>query len=186
MTMDSPHLPRAQHAPSPRPGGVVGTLLVMSVIAVGLMAGLFFAFDVSVMPGLARTGDRVYAEAMQNFNQVIDGSGLFALIFLGALAVTVAVAVVEYRGGRRRVALWAGGAAALYAVALLVTFFVNIPLNNELAAIGDPANAGDLSVVGRFKGLWETTNIMRTLLCTAALGCLAHCLKLYGRSTPAS
>ncbi|MCT2545578.1 MULTISPECIES: hypothetical protein [Streptomyces] len=58
---------------------------------------------------------------------------------------------------------------------------MNIPLNNELAAIGDPARAGELSVVDRFKGVWETTDIMRTLLCAAALGCLAHCLKLHGR-----
>ncbi|MFD7618646.1 DUF1772 domain-containing protein [Streptomyces sp. NPDC059802] len=178
------HVPHASHtpqAPSSRPSRAAGILLVMSVITVGLMAGLFFAFDVSVMPGLARTDDRLYAEAMQNFNQVIDTSGLFVLIFLGALAVTVAVAVIEYRKGRRTVALWAGVAAALYVVALLVTFSVNIPLNNELAAIGDPAKARDLSVVDKFKGVWETTNIMRTLLCTAALGCLAHCLRLQGR-----
>ncbi|WP_331748607.1 DUF1772 domain-containing protein (plasmid) [Streptomyces sp. NBC_00984] len=133
------------------------------------------------MPGLARTDDRLYAEAMQNFNQVIDTSGLFVLIFLGALAVTVAVAVIEYRRGRRTVALWAGVAAVLYVVALLVTFSVNIPLNNELAAIGDPAKARDLSVVDKFKGVWETTNIMRTLLCTAALGCLAYGLRVQGR-----
>ncbi|MEU9319668.1 DUF1772 domain-containing protein [Streptomyces sp. NPDC048295] len=179
MTADPQHMPQA---PSPRPGRAAGILLVMSVIAVGLMAGLFFAFDVSVMPGLARTDDRLYAEAMRNFNQVIDDSGLFALIFLGALAVTVAVAVIEYRKGSRAVALWAGGASALYVVALLVTFTVNIPLNNELATIADPAKASDLSVVDKFKGVWETTNIMRTLLCTAALGCLAHSLKLHGRA----
>ncbi|MER6977677.1 DUF1772 domain-containing protein [Streptomyces carpinensis] len=182
MTTDSHCVPLAPQAPSPRPSRAAGILLVMSVTTVGLMAGVFFAFDVSIMPGLARTDDRVYAEAMRNFNQVIDDSGLFALIFLGALAVTVAVAVLEYRKGRRTVALWAGAAAALYAVALLVTVSVNIPLNNELAAIGDPAKAGDLSVVDKFKEVWETTNIMRTLLCTAALGCLAHCLKLHGRA----
>ncbi|MGW1408235.1 anthrone oxygenase family protein [Streptomyces sp. NPDC002403] len=181
IAADPQHMPLAPQAPSPRPGRAAGILLTMSVIAVGLMAGLFFAFDVSVMPGLARTDDRVYAEAMRNFNQVIDNSGLFAVIFLGALAVTVAVAVIEYRKGSRTVALWAGVAAALYVVALLVTFTVNIPLNNELAAIADPAKASDLSVVGKFKGVWETTNIMRTLLCTAALGCLAHSLKLHGR-----
>ncbi|MET9657222.1 anthrone oxygenase family protein [Streptomyces sp. NPDC006510] len=158
----------------------------MSVIGVGLMAGLFFAFDVSAVPGLARTDDRLYAEAMQNFNKAMDTSGLFVLVFLGALAVTVAVAVIEYRKGRRTVALRAGAAAALHVVALLVTFSVDIPLNNELAAIGDPAKARDLSVVDEFKGIWETTDIMRTLLCSAALGCLAHCLKLHGRGTPVS
>ncbi|MDK0524680.1 anthrone oxygenase family protein [Streptomyces sp. ML-6] len=180
-----PGAPLPPQTPPVRPGRAAGILLMASVIAVGLMAGLFFAYDVSVMPGLARTDDRVYAEAMQNFNEVIDTSGLFVLVFLGALAVTVAVAVLEYRKGHRKVALWAGVAAGLYVVALLVTFSVNIPLNNELAAIGNPVKAGDLSVVDKFKGTWEATNIMRTLLCTAALGCLAHSLKLHGRATPA-
>ncbi|MFF8716702.1 DUF1772 domain-containing protein [Streptomyces sp. NPDC015184] len=180
-----PGAPLPPQAPPARQGKAAGVLLMLSVITVGLMAGLFFAYDVSVMPGLARTDDPVYAQAMQNFNEVIDTSGLFVLVFLGALAVTVAVAVLEYRKGHRKVALWAGIAAGLYVVALLVTFSVNIPLNNELAAIGNPVKATDLSIVDKFKGTWEATNIMRTLLCTAALGCLAHGLKLHGRATPA-
>ncbi|MFC8914749.1 DUF1772 domain-containing protein [Streptomyces sp. NPDC047821] len=168
-----------------RPGRAAGPLLVASIVTMGLMAGVFFAFDVSVMPGLDRTGDRVYAEAMQNFNQAIDTSGLFVLAFLGALAATTAAAVIEYRAGRRGAALWAGAAAALYVVALLITFTVNIPLNNELAALGDPAKAKDFGVVDRFRGVWEATNIMRTVLCTVAVGCLAHGLKLHGRATSA-
>ncbi len=35
-----------------------GLVLVGATIAMGLMAGLFFAFDVSVMPGLAAGDDR--------------------------------------------------------------------------------------------------------------------------------
>ncbi|MER7674970.1 hypothetical protein ABTY61_41885, partial [Kitasatospora sp. NPDC096128] len=34
------------------PGRAAGPVLVGATIAMGLMAGLFFAFDVSVMPGL--------------------------------------------------------------------------------------------------------------------------------------
>lgn len=187
MTANSPYSPSPTPppaAPPSRTGRAAGPLLLVSLVTMGLMAGVFFAFDVSVMPGLARTDDRVYVEAMQNFNQAIDTSGLFVLAFLGAFAATTAAAVIEYRKGRRSAALWAGIAGGLYLVALLITFTVNIPLNNELAALGDPAKAHDFGVVDEFKGVWESTNIMRTLLCTAALGCLAHCLKLHGRATP--
>ncbi|MEU0373255.1 DUF1772 domain-containing protein [Streptomyces sp. NPDC006283] len=170
--------------PAPAPSRSTGILLVLSTITMGLMSGLFFTFDVSIMPGLARTHDRVYVEAMQNFNQLIDNSGLFALVFIAAFIATTTAAVIEYRRGRRSPALWAAIAASLYLVALLITFSVNIPLNNELAQLGDPAKVSDFSLLDKFKGIWETTNIMRTLLCTAALGCLAHCLKLHGRATP--
>lgn len=175
-----PPRPRPQ---APAPSRTAGILLVISTVTMGLMSGLFFTFDISIMPGLARTHDRVYVEAMQNFNQLIDNSGLFALVFIAAFGATTAAAVIEFRRGRRSPALWATVAASLYLVALLITFSVNIPLNMELAQLGDPAKVTDFALVDKFKGIWETTNIVRTLLCTAALGCLAHCLKVHGRAT---
>lgn len=185
-----PYGPANPYAPAPppprparRPSRTTGPLLVISTVTMGLMAGLFFTFDVSIMPGLARTDDRFYVEAMQNFNELIDNSGLFALVFIGAFAATTTAAVLDFRRGHRSPALWAAVAATLYLVALLITFSVNIPLNMELAQLGDPAKVTDFALVDKFKGIWETTNIMRTLLCAAALGCLAHCLKLHGRAT---
>ncbi|MFD6890396.1 anthrone oxygenase family protein [Streptomyces sp. NPDC059957] len=91
----------------------------------------------------------------------------------------LAAAFVEARAGRRAVALWAAVAAAAYLVVLVVTFAVNIPLNN----LGDAAKSADFSVVEEFKGIWETANIVRTLLCAAALTALARALVLYGRAT---
>lgn len=76
-----------------------------------------------------------------------------------------------------------GAAAALYLVVLVITFTVNIPLNNELADAGDAAKLTDFSIVEKFKGTWVTTNIVRTLLCTAAVTALARALVLYGRAT---
>ncbi|MFF1412570.1 anthrone oxygenase family protein [Streptomyces sp. NPDC058289] len=161
-------------------------LLVLSTVLVGLMAGLFFAFDVSVMPGLAKTDDRTYVTAMQSFNAVIDGNPLFGTVFVVALLAAFAAAFVEARAGRRAVALWAAVAAAAYLVVLVVTFAVNIPLNNELADVGDAAKLTDFSVVEKFKGTWETANIVRTLICAAALTALARALVLYGRATGAT
>ncbi|MER5873044.1 anthrone oxygenase family protein [Streptomyces sp. NPDC002044] len=164
-------------------GKAATALLLVSTVLVGLMAGLFFAFDVSVMPGLAAGDERTYVTAMQAFNQAIDGNGLFGMAFVIALLASAASAVVEFRKGRRGVAIWVAAATVAYLVVLMITFSVNIPLNNELADAGDAAKMTDFSVVDKFKGTWVSTNIVRTLLCTVALTALSRALILYGRAT---
>ncbi|MCC0100523.1 DUF1772 domain-containing protein [Streptomyces flavotricini] len=162
---------------------IATVLLMVSTVLVGLMAGLFFAFDVSVMPGPARGGGRTYVTAMQNMNAVIDGNGLFGTVFVVALFAAVASAAVELRRGRRGVAVWVGAAAVLYLAVLVVTLTVNIPLNNELADAGDAARLTDFPIVDRFRGTWAATNIVRTACSTAALIALVRALVLYGRAT---
>ncbi|MDX3541057.1 DUF1772 domain-containing protein [Streptomyces sp. MB09-01] len=164
-------------------GKAATALLLVSTILMGLMAGLFFAFDVSVMPGLAAGDERTYVTAMQNFNAAIDGNGLFGMAFVLALLASAASAIVEFRKGRRTVAIWVGAATVAYFLVLMITFSVNIPLNNELADAGDAAKLTDFSIVDKFKSTWVSTNIVRTLLCTAALTALSRALVLYGRAT---
>ncbi|MFD9339330.1 hypothetical protein ACFWBF_33810 [Streptomyces sp. NPDC060028] len=57
--------------------------LVAATLATGLVAGPFFAFDVSVMPALKRSDDRTLIAVMQRVNVAILG-GRFLLAFLGA------------------------------------------------------------------------------------------------------
>ncbi|WP_406193322.1 DUF1772 domain-containing protein [Kitasatospora sp. NBC_01560] len=158
-----------------------GPVLATATVAMGLMAGLFFAFDVSVMPGLAAGDDRTYVTAMQNINKAI-GNGLFGLVFVGAFALTAVAAWLQYRAGRRSAALWAGLATLLYVAALIVTMGVDIPLNNELAGAGDPAGIQDFAAVRtRFESTWVATNMLRTAFCTAALAALTRALLLHAR-----
>ncbi|MFG2986936.1 anthrone oxygenase family protein [Streptomyces sp. NPDC048258] len=175
-------------SPSPTAGStrLATTLVIVSTVLVGLMAGLFLAFDLSVMPGLAAGDERTYVTAMRNFNAAIDGNPLFGAVFVLALAAAVASAVVEYRAGRRGTALWVAAAASAYLAALVITFTVNIPLNDELAGAGAVADMTDFSIVEKFKTIWVATNIVRTVLCTAALVALAGTLVRYGRATAAS
>lgn len=192
-----PYAQQPQHQPRQQPqyqqsGPVAGpaergkgatALILVSTILLGLMAGLFFAFDVSVMPGLAKADDRTYVTAMQNFNAAIDGNPLFGMAFMIALLLPVVSAILEYRKGRRNVAVWVAVGAVLYFVVLMITFSVNIPLNNELADAGNAAKMTDFSIVDKFKTTWVTTNILRTLLSTVALTALSRALVLYGRAT---
>lgn len=162
-----------------RPAGI---LLIGATIGVGLMAGLYFAFDVAVMPGLAQGDDLTYVTAMQNINEAIE-NGLFGLLFVGAFIATGVAAFLQNRLGRHRIAAWAWAALVGYGLMLMITMGVNIPLNNELAQAGDPAKISDPAAVREnFENLWRVTNALRTLVCTAALGCLARALVLHGRA----
>ncbi len=72
------------------------TLLTLSVIAVGLMAGLFAAFSYAVMPGLRRTDDDTFVRAMRAINEAILNP-VFGVIFAGALVLLTASVVALSR-----------------------------------------------------------------------------------------
>ncbi|MGW6718522.1 DUF6264 family protein [Streptomyces durocortorensis] len=161
---------------------ITAPLLVASVLCTGLMAGLFFAYDISVMPGLAELDDTAYAAAMQRFNAAIDGSALFGLVFLATLALTVAAAIVTFRRKRRAVALPLAVAACCYLLVLVVTVAVSLPLNADLAALGNPASAQDVhAVIDDFKAVWVPVNVFRTLFCVLSLGALCAAMLRYGK-----
>ncbi|MFD4395054.1 DUF1772 domain-containing protein [Kitasatospora sp. NPDC058478] len=174
--------PGASAAPAAR-SKAAGPVLAGATIAMGLMAGLFFAFDVSVMPGLAAGDDRTYVTAMQHINKSIE-NGMFGLVFVGAFVATGVAAWLQHKAGRRQAALWAAGATVLYVVAVMVTMGVNIPLNNQLAQAGDPSQITDFAGVrAKFEGTWVATNMLRTLLCTGGLAALTRALVLHGRAS---
>ena len=149
--------------------GWTTAVLVAAVITNGLMAGLFAAYSYAVMPGLGRAGDRTFVEAMQQTNAAIL-NGWFGLCFGGAV-VFAAVAVVLHRG--RPGLGWIVAGLVLYVAVLVVTFAVNVPLNDALAAAGD---ADPALVRARFEGTWVRWNVVRAVLSTGAFGCLTWAL----------
>ena len=72
----------------PGPLDVSGIVLGAAVIAMGLLAGLFYAFDVAVMPGLTGADDGTLVDAMQQMNDAIENPAFF-LTFLGAPVLAV-------------------------------------------------------------------------------------------------
>lgn len=159
-------------------GDLRSLVLLAATLTTGLMAGLYFAFSVAVMPGLAKGGDRTLVEAMQRINVAIL-NGWFTLAFGGALVLGV-VAAVMHRGGAGRPALpWIVAGVALYAVSLVITMGFSVPLNDRLAGAGDPGRIHDLAAVrARFESAWVHWNAARTVVSTAALGCLAWAMRV--------
>jgi uncharacterized membrane protein len=144
--------------------------LLAALLCTGLMAGVFFAFSTSVMPGLRTADDRTFVTAMQHLNASIQ-NGLFFLVFFGALVFPVIAAVLSGRAGDRAAMWWTIAAAALYLVVLLLTMGIAVPLNDQLASasLADAARARQ-----DFEGTWVPVNNARTVLSTLALICLGR------------
>ena len=153
-------------------------VLSAAVIAMGLLAGLFYAFDVAVMPALTAADDRTLVDAMQ---QMIDLPA-FPLTLLAALALAAVALVQARRSGSAKVARWIVAGLALYTVMVVVSFAVHFPLNDDLIKAGDPAHIENLAAAhDDFVTPWVAWNIVRTLALTAAFGCLAWALVSRGR-----
>ncbi|MDI5938301.1 MULTISPECIES: DUF1772 domain-containing protein [Micromonospora] len=156
--------------------------LIAATITTGLMAGLFAAFAYAVMPALKGAGDRTFVDTMQRINVTIV-NGWFMPGFLGAPVFATLSALLAWRGEGRPALPWITGGLALYLAMFLITIAVNVPLNDKLAAAGDPGHNADLAAVrGRFESSWVIWNIVRALCSTAAFGCLTWALLVYGRT----
>ena len=134
--------------------------LVAALLTTGLMAGVYLAFAIAVLPGLARQDDRTFVAAMRGMNQAIL-NGWFAVVFAGPLllgGVAVATRLPSYDGLG-----WAALALAAYGVTLGATAVVNVPLNNLLETTDSHSEART-----QFEGRWVAWNVVRTVACTAA------------------
>lgn len=155
-------------------------VLLVATVSTGLMAGLFAAFAYAVMPGLGRSSDRTFIEAMQGINKAILNP-VFMLPFMGTIPLLGLAVVLAWRGHGRSALPWLIAALALYVVAFAVTGGVNVPLNDQLARAGDPGHIRHLATVrADFENKWVLWNIVRALLHTAAFACLAWALVVYG------
>ncbi len=160
-----------------------GATLVTATITTGLIAGLFYAYAISVMLGLNRTDDRTFVGAMRSINVAIL-NGWFLIAFLGAPVLIALAAVLHLRAGAGAALFWIVAALVLYTVVLLVTFAVNVPLNDQLEAAGGPGRVMDLATVReRFEARWVRWNVVRAVASTAAFGCLTWALVLFGQSS---
>ncbi|TDC25283.1 DUF1772 domain-containing protein [Streptomyces sp. 8K308] len=133
---------------------------VLTLLAAGAMAGLFFGFSVAVMPGLDSLDPEAAAEAMRRVNERI----------LNPLFLSAFTAVPLTAGATGGLLLWLGHRAAGWAfllaavVYLLGTFLptaaVNVPLNDALAAGGSWAD---------YSPRWTPWNTTRAAFATLTL-----------------
>lgn len=153
-----------------------GTIvLIIGVVLTGLMAGVYFAFTTAVVPGVARTDDRTYVTVTQRINETIL-NGWFLTAFMGSLAVPVVAAFLHLDADDRPRLPWIVAGAVLYGVTVVITFVLNIPLNNQIAAAGDVDDRSAPAVRQAYHQRWLRYNNARTVLGLAAVITLAVAL----------
>jgi uncharacterized membrane protein len=139
------------------------------------MAGLFFGWSVSVIPGTARISDRNYVSTMQSINRAIVNPG-FVITFLIPPMVLGGAAILHWRAGQARRALWLAVGAVSYLVGVLgVTFGGNVPLNNALDAF-DLAAADDRQIAEQraaYEQPWNRWHTLRAAASVFSLACAA-------------
>jgi uncharacterized membrane protein len=159
--------------------------LIAATLCVGLMAGVFVVYATTIMPGLGRTDDRTFVGAFQSIDRAISGSNWVAVFIFGAFGFTIIAGALHVGGDRWPALRWIVAALVLFATAMVITGTVNVPLNNDIKAAGDPGRIVDLAAVREHfnEARWVRWNQIRAAANAAAFGCLAWALVLFGRST---
>ncbi|MFB7229946.1 anthrone oxygenase family protein [Streptomyces fimicarius] len=142
--------------------------LLAATVGTGLMAGLYLAFDVGVMPALARRDDEAFVSAMRRVNDALDDSASFGALFLGVFVATGVAARRLRRAERGAAARRAGAAAVLYGLSVAVTVGANLPLNRRLRGAPVAASAATAARTA-YERPWRTANAVRTAACLGAL-----------------
>ncbi|MEO0494438.1 MAG: anthrone oxygenase family protein [Actinomycetota bacterium] len=155
--------------------GVVDILLVISVVMTGLVAGLFYGWVVSVIPGTGRLDDVEYVTLMQHINREIL-TPRFLVPFAGLPILLGATAVVLLVDGDDRAGWLLAVAAGVYTVGVFgVTAARNVPLNDALdefdleMATPDEIRRRRLT----YETPWNRWNAVRTVANIAALALVA-------------
>lgn len=144
----------------PRP---IRLLQAAAALWAAVLGGFFWAYSVSVAPGLALAEPSAAMQAMQTINVAVRNPG-FALGYFGAVVLCLALLAVAIRPRWR--APWPAllGAGLLLLGAIAVTSFGNMPLNRALALQDPGAPDAALRMAG-YLADWSPLNNVRMIAC---------------------
>jgi uncharacterized membrane protein len=152
--------------------GSVARLVALTgaALTTGLISGFFYAYACSVTLGLALLPDEQYVEAMQAINATVR-NGVFTFSFFGAALFLVLALVVHAPRLRSRRFMLIALAAVLYiGGGFMLTFLVNVPMNQELALVSSEAAPATLAQIrAEYEGPWNFWNGVRTVFSSLAL-----------------
>ncbi len=135
--------------------------LIATAILTALMAGFFFSYSISVSLGLGKLGDKEFLNAMQHINREVQNP-IFLTAFFGAL-ILLSVTCFLYHNKPYFIFLLIATFFYLLGV-LLITVFVNVPLNNklELFNISNSTEITAKQMRNVFEKRWNFWNNIRT------------------------
>lgn len=136
----------------------------LSILLVGLAAGLFYGYDCSVIGGLGKLSDKEYLAAFQSINRVILNPYFF-ISFMGSLIVLAVAAWLNYKTENFTSFYYLLAATLIYAIGVFgVTMFGNVPLNNLLDRfdISSASTEAINAMRQKFETSWNMLHHIRT------------------------
>ena len=139
---------------------IVNILVIVAAIGAGLMAGLYYAFSAFIMKSFDQIGASNAVVAMNSINEVILRSS-FMLLFFGSTILFALLAVLGFfqeTAGNGWLLIAAG---LIYVIGMFVcTAAINVPLNNQLAAVGNDGQA-QIESWNHYYLVWTRWNSLR-------------------------
>lgn len=146
-------------------GDLVILLLTVSAVLCGLMAGLFFAYSVSVVLALETLSASVYTTVMQEINEKILNA-VFGVVFVGAVVIPViSAAVLGFHGDwtAQYGQVFLAGIVMYLVGTVAVTIGIHIPMNESIATWSTASPPDEWATV---RARWARWNHVRA---TAAI-----------------
>ncbi len=156
--------------------GLFIILLAGATLFTALVAGLLFTFALIVMPGIRKLDDRVYVQAFQEMDKIIQRNHpLFVLVWGGSVLLLLLSALLGFWvfDGLDRLLLFASAVVYIFGVQL-PTGAVNVPLNNALQKVDTIIADEESLIVARreFEPRWNRWNLRRTAVAVAVTAAL--------------
>jgi len=137
---------------------------IATILLTGLIAGLFYGYDCSIIKGFRNIPDKEYLNAFQSINRAILNPWFF-ISFMGSLLILPLVTWLSYKAATPVSFYLLLAATILYTIGVFgVTMFGNVPLNNQLDQFDIPNAAPDAIKALRqeFETNWNKFNAIRT------------------------
>ena len=143
-------------------------LLWFSIVACGLVAGLYFAFSTFIMQALGSIDRAAGIAAMNAINRVILRSLFMPLFFGSSIASLLLAAIGLFNRDLPGSSSMLAGGLIYFVGQFVVTMACNVPLNSKLTAT-DPADVSKSAVWQDYLIRWTRWNHARSIASTAAL-----------------
>jgi uncharacterized membrane protein len=166
---------RRSRSVEPMSHRVITLVTACAAVGCGLIAGVFFAFSISVMSALARLPAAQGIVAMNAINVAIINRVFMAALFGTAAACAVLAVSSLFAWSEPGARFRLGGCVVYLAGAILVTRAFNIPRNDGLAAT-QPDSPEGAALWARYLVEWVAWNHVRTATCLAAAALLTVAL----------
>lgn len=159
---------------------LAGLSATTTLLLTGAVAGVFFAYSVSVMMGLDAIRPEQAIAAMRSINDKIQNAVFLATFLLTPVAAAVTGVLLLVLGQRTAGIVFFLAAAAYVVGALIPSFAVNIPMNDTLDA-ARPSAAEAARVWSDYSSRWTLWNHVRTVSSLVSVGLVGLGLFLWGR-----